>query len=133
MNQLTNEEKEKIFTMYWGQRVLKFSKTAPATQYVNGTMLSYAYKNNECCLELTPISSITDEDARQVCVMELPLHEPDSSPSTKEWIEKDQFNLSYPTFMFLISKGYNVPLYFAPKHWANSKTAIELGIAIEKK
>lgn len=33
---------------------------------------------------------------------------------------------------YLISKGYDVPLWFGIDHWANGKTAIELGIAINK-
>jgi len=33
----------------------------------------------------------------------------------------------------LIHKGYAVPIYFGPDHWANGKTAIELGIAIDGK
>lgn len=35
-------------------------------------------------------------------------------------------------FQYLISKSYAVPLFFSPDHWANGKTAIELGISIEK-
>lgn len=33
---------------------------------------------------------------------------------------------------FLTNEGYAVPLFFAPNHWGNSKTAIELNIAIDK-
>jgi len=32
----------------------------------------------------------------------------------------------------LIKMGYAVPIYFGLNHWANGKTAIELGIAIER-
>ena len=32
---------------------------------------------------------------------------------------------------YLISESYAVPLFFSLNHWANGKTAIELGIAIE--
>lgn len=35
-------------------------------------------------------------------------------------------------YQYLISKSYAVPLFFAPNHPANGKTAIELGIAIER-
>lgn len=35
------------------------------------------------------------------------------------------------SFQYLISKGYDVPLYFSPNHWANEKTSIKLGIAID--
>jgi len=39
---------------------------------------------------------------------------------------------SFAIYQHLISKGYAVPLWFGIDHWANGKTAIELGIAIEK-
>lgn len=39
--------------------------------------------------------------------------------------------MGYYAYQYLISKGYALPLFFAPTHWANGKTAIELGIAIE--
>jgi|ERR1700733_1996626 len=35
-------------------------------------------------------------------------------------------------YQYLIEKGYAVPLWFEIDHWANGKTAIELGIAISK-
>lgn len=35
-------------------------------------------------------------------------------------------------YQYLIQQGYAVPLFFGVDHWANGKTAIELGIAIEK-
>jgi hypothetical protein len=34
-------------------------------------------------------------------------------------------------YQYLIKNGYNVPLFFGLDHWANGKTPIELGIAIE--
>lgn len=45
--------------------------------------------------------------------------------------EADYFNLP-AVHSYLISKGYAVPLWFGIDHWANGKTAIELGIAVEK-
>ena len=44
-----------------------------------------------------------------------------------------EFDLTRCSFVhqYLISKGYDVPLFFTPDHWANCKTAIELNIAIE--
>jgi len=41
------------------------------------------------------------------------------------------YPITYEAFLFLISNGYEVPLFFTPNHWANGKTPIELGIAIE--
>jgi len=39
--------------------------------------------------------------------------------------------MPYEAYQFLIQQGYNVPLFFGINHWANAKTPIELGIAIE--
>jgi hypothetical protein len=39
--------------------------------------------------------------------------------------------LSYISFQYLISKRYAVPIWFGALHWANGRTAFELGIAIE--
>jgi len=44
------------------------------------------------------------------------------------WIER----LPYPAHQYLILNKYAVPLFFGVDHWANGKTAIELGIAIGK-
>ncbi len=38
---------------------------------------------------------------------------------------------SFAIYQYLISKGYDVPMFFGIDHWANGKTAIDLGIAIE--
>jgi len=45
-----------------------------------------------------------------------------------------EFDLTRCSFVhqYLISKGYDVPLFFGNNHWASCKTAIELGIAIDK-
>lgn len=40
--------------------------------------------------------------------------------------------LTIYAYQYLIFKGYAVPLWFGVNHWANGKTAIELGIAIDK-
>jgi hypothetical protein len=40
--------------------------------------------------------------------------------------------MPYEAYQQLINWGYSVPLYFGLDHWANGKTAIELGIAIDK-
>ncbi len=43
--------------------------------------------------------------------------------------EYDLFRLSC-VHQYLISKGYAVPLWLGIDHWANGKTAIELGLAL---
>jgi hypothetical protein len=50
----------------------------------------------------------------------------------KSIILNQMFNLKHACFIYLMNKGYNMPLYFTPKHWANAKTPIELGIAIDR-
>lgn len=59
---VTLEEFKKYAAMYWGQRVLKFGKTAPATQFVNSSMMDYMTK--DCVLELRPFSDMTEEEAK---------------------------------------------------------------------
>lgn len=39
--------------------------------------------------------------------------------------------MPYSAYQQLLKWGYSVPLWFGLDHWANGKTAIELGIAIE--
>jgi hypothetical protein len=39
--------------------------------------------------------------------------------------------MPYEAYQQLVKWGYSVPLYFGLEHWANGKTPIELGIAIE--
>lgn len=41
------------------------------------------------------------------------------------------FPVTYEAFMYLVSNKYAVPLFFEPNHWANGKTAIDLGIALK--
>lgn len=66
--EINNENKVKFFMLYYGQRVLKFSQNAPATQVVERGMIDHAIRFNfeEKCLSLNPLSSITDEDAIEV-------------------------------------------------------------------
>ena len=40
--------------------------------------------------------------------------------------------IPYEAYQYLIQQGYAVPLFFGISHWANGKTAIELGIAERK-
>lgn len=40
------------------------------------------------------------------------------------------YQMPYEAHQYLIQNGYNVPLFLGLDHWANGKTPIELGIAI---
>lgn len=48
----------------------------------------------------------------------------------EEMIDSASVNHYYQQWYFM--KGYAVPLFFGIDHWANGKTAIELGIALDK-
>jgi len=56
---LTLNEFKKIACLYYGQRVLKFGKTAPATQLAIDCMI--LRMTMDCVLELKNLSDITDE------------------------------------------------------------------------
>ncbi|HRI34983.1 MAG TPA: hypothetical protein PLD02_14640 [Saprospiraceae bacterium] len=130
-NKLTNEEIARVFAMYYGK------KTDAPHPYdiVTGTMIDYISVGMlKMKLQLTPLSLISDEDAVEVAKME------DSKNINRgyEWLSRKGKVLAYQplkdvnAYQYLISKCYAVPLFFGINHWANGKTAIELGIAIDK-
>lgn len=120
------------------------------------------YGVEDCVLLLTPLSAISDEDAIQVAkIISIPDWRHDGQEPTvirnedyvlmntsgyrfvtifhngtlmyKDKDGVDCYTLNaFMAYQYLISKGYAVSLWFAPDHWANGKTAIELNIAIEK-
>lgn len=89
---------------------------------------------------LTPLSEITDEHAVEVGKMVMPFDEAKAHSDYfmkigKSWVKEDSntmFDLQYDVYLYLISCGYAVPLFFAPNHWANGKPPLDLGIAISK-
>jgi hypothetical protein len=117
-----------------------------------------SYRVDKCQLLLLRLEDITDEDAVEVAMIaaDNPEFNGDAierdtshmSLKTKEttvWIWADgsvnvdvknemvdTYNQSEIQQMFT-QKGYAVPLYLGVGHWANGKTAIELGIAIDIK
>lgn len=115
----------------------------------NGTRVA-AYKHVQ--LLLTPLDKITDEDAIEVAKIlgrEVELNE-DLYPPNPMFRNKPKLSdeerltnigkrelnsmgiIRSDIHQYLISKGYALPLYFSPNHPCNGKTAIELGIAIDK-
>jgi hypothetical protein len=54
-----------------------------------------------------------------------------NSDKTRTYLTKGITEYSQ-TFQQLIIWGYAVPLFFGVNHWPNGKTAIELGIAVDK-
>ena len=124
MNKLTNEEKAKVFAMYLGCKI-KCSKSGALADVCHPhTCADYGHWQ----LVLTSLSEITDEHAiicwdieNYVCSENDILH-----------VSNILNEMSAKLFQYLTSKGYAVPLWFGIDHWANGKTAIELGLAIEK-
>lgn len=112
------------------------------------------YRNNYTAVKLLlkSLSNISDEDAVEVAKFaftEVVNHYQlieigkdyinyiflGGSLSNRRSQDVDQFdvNHNFQIYQYLISKGYAVPLFFGVNHWANGKTLIELGHAIENK
>ena len=97
--------------------------------YLQGDVFAPAFAiDKRVKLKLCPLSKISDEDAIEVANLEA-LNTRDLDLIKMAIDYRSVFN--YKSHHFLVSKGYAVPLYFSPGHWANAKTAIELGIAID--
>lgn len=145
-NKLTNEELAKVFAMYLGCPIqLEDGQiSSKSTWIIADGYLMVNYNDigdsehicRECRMLLTPLSAITDEDAVEIAFLSgiMLRHRYVESEERQKAINigKKVKGLSYPTREFLILKGYAVPLWFGIDHWANGKTAIELGIAIDK-
>jgi hypothetical protein len=147
-NKLTNEEIARVFAMYFGQKYVYKNEFGRFGERVKFDYHIHKNINQDAKLVLTPLSSITDEDAE--CIA----HICNFNEKTLEMYKYNSFeNLSdigrriieygfnthgifYNVNDFnyqLIIWGYSVPLYFGLNHWANGKTAIELGIATVNK
>lgn len=110
---------------------------------------------------LTPLSKITDEHAIEVVDILFPTNTLTAINGKAQYVGKttvlfhlcnvgfsdeNEHNTSssreiileiQPFYVinareYLIQKGYDLPTFFGINHWANGKTAIELGIAIDK-
>ncbi len=60
--EITNENKQKFFALYWGQKVIDFGVDKLE---VDGKLFR-VYELDDCVAELTPLSMISDEDAIEV-------------------------------------------------------------------
>ncbi len=140
---LTNEEISRVLHMYWGCNIaiengIGGNTTIEPMRKVNIPHDSdYAISINGIVhplpkLSLSPLSSITDEHAIGIASM-MPDGFTKDAASGRNWISFMGFtNLNYTNYQYLVQQGYAVPLFFGLNHWANGKTAIELGVAIEK-
>lgn len=158
--QLTREEIARVFALYMfskvhyrnytycknqkeideeNERPLDWKNTLGATTLVTTYAGSITSRElDKIKLLLTPLSRISDEDAIEVA--KIIWGEPKNWSMTLlkqvlvDLYRKNSATLTLKSSVFinqyLISKGYAVPLFFALSHWANGKTAIELGIAI---
>jgi hypothetical protein len=157
---LTPAEIARVFGLYYDCQVTvtneryingEYTGLLKGLSYENPLVLntsfgSDGYENpNDCKLLLTSLERITDEDAVQVAqIYRANVRGTDND--RKELIRAGREKamriqtsfltsverVSLPVYQYLISRGYAVPLWFGVDHWANGKTAIELGIAVER-
>lgn len=149
---LTNEEIARVYRMYMPCEIADNGKRYELDGILkneNGLTFFTVDKNmglverreqyHDFKLLLTPLSKISDEDAIEVAKF----HYGRDTTWRRETLIEDgkrfvkdiswlTASVAIEVFQYLISKGYAVPLFFGVGHWANGKTAIELGIAIEK-
>lgn len=153
---LTNEEKRKTLGQHIGCEAI-FKKEnflqitgellgvdAYGNSFISTGRAIPAYKVcdiNFSFLLLTPLSSITDEHAIEVAKMfgykgKNNEHLINVGEGIINGLRNNRtvenFQVMTELYQYLISKGYAVPLWFGIGHWANGKTAIYLGIAIDK-
>jgi hypothetical protein len=148
MNQLTNQERAKVFAMYWGGKA----------GFLNGMGNQNALSLFDCSfiaagqiegqLLLTPLSEINDDKIilARIVYKGIPETGGYSLQDAAWWFleslqgrqirERRYCNIrasfANEGIQYLINRGYDVPLFFDVDHWANGKTAIELGVAISK-
>lgn len=160
MSKITDQAAAKIFAMYLGCEVYdQFSNINNRTLVevnINGEcLIKSKTKHNRSCSEikllLTHLSSITDEDAIEVCKIDYDIFRNTGysfkvgkkyknekvvfcikSDSQNEIIPIKLYSVSSLAAQYLISKGYAVPIWLGINHPLNGKTPIELGIAIDK-
>lgn len=115
------------------------------TAATEGLRNNFYFKDGEYKLLLAPLSKISDEHAVEVAKIEY-AHLKNCTNERITFLangfefHSGNFQTYYFSYnrhgsfssQYLILKSYAVPLFFAPIHWANGKTAIELNLAIEK-
>lgn len=183
MNNLTNEQKARIFAMHLGCSVCGHDDNNPYRLIGVDSEGEFGYlkidtENSEegpswehaefCLLLLRPLSAITDEDAIKLIRLECINFDKNYTkvPFTirreltdsgrlgiffdrkhedgvidcpvRLYVSGLSYNaggfsssISYKGVQWLISKGYAIPLFIAPNHPDNGKTAIELRLAID--
>lgn len=150
--QLTKEETAKVFALYLccecscvydpPRRTLFLKSVSNDSLWcvldLSANAGGYNCRFDQVKLLLTPLSAISDEDAIEVAKMWGSLLKDEFKPDYVRRVVKlhsvqiGKWLESWNMFQYFISKGYAVPLFFGINHPANGKTAIELGIAIDK-
>lgn len=141
-----------IFALYIGQPIILFDKEGnqiPATiegiDFIGKKLISERtfYNFEETKILLTPLAAITEEDIMEIGKMRgldeeyFADRKTDAIGLTKLLFIEEIYKIKcshsgLDIYQYLISKGYAIPLWFGIDHWANSKTALELGIGINK-
>lgn len=150
---LNNEQIAQVFSMYLGCDVKQIS-LGDKVGILTGVSLftphwmatidsGISLSIRKCKLLLTPLSKISDEDAIEVGnIVYLDEDKAYTGIKVLSYFTGDNelfgFGSDISPLMaieiieLLKRKGYAVPLYFESDHPLNGKTAIELGLAIDK-
>lgn len=97
----TIENKEQFFAQYWGQIMIDHNGSV---NIWNGL-----FDLRGCCLELTPLSSITDEDAVYIAKIEFGNIDYQTKWEGFNISNNDFSSLSLESTDYLRSKGYALP------------------------
>lgn len=100
----TLENKSRFFAQYWGQKVI-------ALDDEQTFIISDLSQIKNWHLELTPLSDITDEDAKKVAALAYKIRTGNIVDGKGYLHQFDKVNASYPTIIsdYLRSKGYALP------------------------
>lgn len=145
MNNLTNEQIARVLNLHSGCEIALYYEDDRTTPYER-FILKAAYEECDCLfiiedgahsyqpnlfnLFLTPLSAISDEDFTICAKMQFPLKK--KVDAEEMFNQEHEMNFRPLVFQYLIQRGYAVPLFIVPNHPDNGKTAIELGLAIDK-
>lgn len=112
----TLENKAKFFAQYWAQKCIIVSEKAIVKQNIDSYFINRLEVYNECFLELTPLSQITDEDAIEVAIQLgwIDHEEITQIHYAKEFLNNEEDdNCSFKSYCFIVdylrSKGYALP------------------------
>lgn len=135
---LSNKEVATVFALHWNGHYCIGINKHPIS--IGGDTLDAISKfgRTKATLLVTPMDRITDEHAIEAincCGIVIFSENIKTRAAKAKSMLDDMINshqsIEFETYQYLISKHYDVPLWFGINHWANGKTAIQLGIAID--